>query len=118
MHRRGEAQECADFFLLRFLLRARARTEALDFPLFEAEVRGRAVGEEIVTVSDEIVVQLMEEFFGGSAFAGVVAIDAGPAGRPFGTPVEGADDAIGITRGETGLPLVHPFGVAAEHTKS
>ncbi len=116
MHRRPEAQEGADFLLLRFLQCARAGTETLDLALFEAEVSRRAIGEEVVTVRDEMVVQFVEELLGGGAVAGEIAIDARPAAGPVSPPVKGPDHAIGVTRSETRLPLVHPFGIAAEHS--
>src|SRR6185369_15302993 len=106
MHRRSKAQEGADFLLLRFLLCARAGAETLDFALFKAEVSWCAIGEEVVTVSDEMVVQFVEELLSGSTFAREIAIDAWPAGRPVRAPVEWADHAIGITRSEARLPLV------------
>ncbi len=109
MHRRSKAQEGADFLLLRFLLCACARAEPLDFALFETEIGWRAIGEEVVTVRDEMGVQFVKELLGSSAVAGEIAIDARPAAGPVSPPVKGPDHAIGITRSETRLPLVHPF---------
>ncbi len=92
--------------------------EELGVSMFEAEVGGRGVAEELVGAGDDLRAE------GGHAgfVAGVrvrIWVRRVERRQPVEAPLEGADDAVGVSGGERGLPGKHPFGVEpAEHCLS
>jgi hypothetical protein len=102
-HRRGEAQKHAFTFGL-LLVAIAAGGKKFNLALLQAEVGGRLVREELITSRDDAVVQPMKVIFIFSFSGGTISIYQRPALCPFHAPFQRAHHAVGISRGETGLP--------------
>ena len=92
--------------------------EQLHLAVFEAEIRGRAVGKELVTVADQMLVH------GGHVVEHGLTIDmvgrrevpdAGPIARPLQPPLKRAHHAIVVARGQARLPIVDPAAIVFSH---
>jgi len=74
--------------------------EEFDLAMLDAEVRRRAVSEELIAVGDEMIVHRCQVFHRGARICLVLrsrqALDARPGAGPFQTPFEGPDDAVAV----------------------
>jgi len=125
--RRGEAQELgglaaailnalANFGLVFQGLRADIGGEKVGMALFEDEVSGRGVAEELITAADDFVIDgdhALNGIWTGEAEGGCrdVAGKRGEVGEPVKAPLQWTDDAVGVLGGEHCFPGVHPLGV-------
>ncbi len=71
----------------------------------KAEVGRGGVAEEVIGAGDDVAVELDH---GREAVGGV---GRGFSAQPVETPLEGADDAVGVPGSQGGLPAEHPVGV-------
>lgn len=113
-HRRGEPQKHA--LALRCLIASvAAGGKELDFALLQAEIRGRFVGKELITTRDNAIIQPVQITFIFGFRTGTIAVHQRPALGPFHAPLQRTHNPVGIARGETGLPCIHPFLIKAGH---
>jgi len=102
-NRRGETQKGA-VAIRNFLRGVAAGGKQLDLALFQAEVRGRCVGKEFVTRSNDAVVQLMQIVFILRFVRGSMAVHQWPAPGPIDPPLQRPHHTIGIAGGKARLP--------------
>src|SRR5256885_15186486 len=84
----------------------------------EAEIGRRAVCEELVAITDRRFVQLMDEALVIRCLRRKIAVHQRPMAGPFHTPLQRTHHAVGVSRGEARLPVVHPLVITIAHDLS
>src|SRR5437879_3834074 len=81
-----------------------------DLAVLETEIRGQLVIEKRFALGNYLVVQLVDVVL-NLCRVWLMPVDEWPASHPVQPPIEWTLHAIGVARGELGLPPEHPLGI-------